>query len=124
MSVGMRDRRGANVGCCESRGGSPFSSGVRLNNSRGIELGGRIAPGKMMCEVAGVVIPPLPVLLFAVVVLQLNWRLALPSVLILLTESPLGQRRIRCSQELFVEDVCRRRTIDTEREILACRGSC
>jgi hypothetical protein len=90
MSVGARDRRVANVGCCESRGGSPFSSGVRLNNSRGIELGDRIAgPGRVRWEVAGVVIPPLPVLLVAVVLLQLNWGLALPSVLMLLTESPL-----------------------------------
>ena len=68
MSVGTRDRCVANVGCCESRGGYPFS-GVRLNNSCGVELGDRIT-GR--CEVAGVVIQPLPVLLFAVMMLQLN----------------------------------------------------
>jgi hypothetical protein len=90
MSVGARDRRVANVGCCESRSGSLFSSGVKLNSSRGIELGDWIVgPGKVRCEVAGVVMPPLPMLLVAVVLLQLSWGLALPSVLILLTESPL-----------------------------------
>jgi len=52
--------------------------------------------------------PPLPVLLFDAVVLQLNWGLLLPSVLILLTECPLGEERVKsgavhrgCSQ---VED--------------------
>ena len=60
-----------------------------MNSSRGIELGDWIVgPGKVRCEVAGVVIP-LPMLLVAVVLLQLSWGLALPSVLMLLTESPL-----------------------------------
>lgn len=58
--------------------------------SRGMELGDWIAgPGKVRCEVASVIITPLPVLPFAVVVLQLSWGLALLSVLILLSESPL-----------------------------------
>ena len=82
MSVGARDRRVANVGCCESRGGSAFSSGVRLNSSRGMELGDWIVgPGKVRCEVAGVVMQP-PILLVAVVLLQLNWGLALPSIVL------------------------------------------
>jgi hypothetical protein len=84
------DRRVASVGCYESKGDSPFSSGVTLNSSRGINLRNYIAgPGKVRCEVAGMVISSLHVLLFAVVVLQLNWRLALPSVLVLLNKSPI-----------------------------------
>jgi hypothetical protein len=53
----------ANIDCCESGGGSSCPSGVRLNNSRGNELGDRIAgPGKVRCEVASVIIPPFPML--------------------------------------------------------------
>lgn len=48
----------------------------------------------MRCEVAGMFIPPLPVLLFAVVLVQLNWGLALLSVPIPLTESPLKRRSV------------------------------
>lgn len=70
MSVGMRDQRVANVSCWEFRGGYPFSAGVRLNSSRGIELGYGIArPDKVRCEVAGVVIPLLTTVIVAVVVL-------------------------------------------------------
>jgi hypothetical protein len=67
MMVGTRDRRVANVGCCKSKGGSPLPSCVRLNSLHGIEPGDRIAgPDKVRCEVAGMFIPLLPVLLFAV----------------------------------------------------------
>jgi hypothetical protein len=86
---------------------------------------------KMRCEVAGMFIPPLPVLLSAVVLVQLNWGLALLSVPIPLTEPPetmvsnaFRRRRMGYSQEPFMENVRGRRTIDTEREILICRGSC
>ena len=58
--------------------------------SCGMELGDWIAgPGKVRCEVAGVIITPPPVLPFAVVVLQLSWGLVLLSMLVLLSESPL-----------------------------------
>jgi len=87
MLVGTRDQHMANVGCCESRGGSPVSD-VRLNNPHGIELGDRIAgPGKVRWEAAGMVIHPLPVLLVVIMLLQL----ALLSVPMLLTESSLRQ---------------------------------
>ena len=65
---------------------APFS--LRLNSACGIELGDRIVgPGKVRWQVAEAVIRPmLPV---AIVLLQLSWGLALPSVLIMLTEFPL-----------------------------------
>jgi hypothetical protein len=47
------------------------------------------APGRARCEVASVAISPLPMLLVAIVLLQRNWGLALPSVLMLLTKSAL-----------------------------------
>jgi hypothetical protein len=51
---------------------------VRLNSSRRIELGYKIAgPGKVRCEVAGAIIPPLPTLLVAIMLpAQLGIRAA------------------------------------------------
>jgi hypothetical protein len=48
-----------------------------------------VGPGKVRCEVVGAVILPLPKLLVAVKLRQVNWGLALPWVLMLLAESLL-----------------------------------
>jgi hypothetical protein len=88
-------------------------------------------PGGVRCDVAGVVIPPLPVLMFAVSApAQLGIGTAIrahtanqvpPEMKV---DNALRRRAIGHGQELFVEDVCGRRTIDAEWEILTCRGGC
>jgi hypothetical protein len=60
-----------------------------------------VGPGKVGWGLAGVVITPLPTLLDLVVPLQLSSGFKLPSVLMLLTESPLS----RLSPDPFGDEV-------------------